>query len=247
MGEWPHLSNAPIVEAILDIRTTFAALPKPADLEAFQDGIRERYPVRLGRIAWLGTVQVEADALHHATRRGPEGFLFRDHEGRRSVQVRQDGFTFNWLKPYDTWEALRDQAREHWERYRETFGPDSVGRIALRYINRLEIPVPFSDFREYVRTAPDIAPGLPQGVRTFLMRLEIVDDVRGLMAVVTETIEPLVADRSRLPLILDIDVIRESTFTPDSPAIWETFEKIHDFKNEIFFKTITEKAEELFR
>lgn len=107
--------------------------------------------------------------------------------------------------------------------------------------------MPFSDFRDFVKTAPDIATGLPQEVKAFFMRLEIPDSTRGLIAIVTETIQPLTPDKKQLPLIFDIDVVRAATFEPSSPGIWETFEQMRDFKNEIFFETMTERTKEMFR
>ena len=248
MTKWPRFSNAPIVEALLDVRATFPAPIEPGRLESFQDAIRDRYPTTMGRVAWESEIQVRQEAVQQAiTRRGPEGFMFKAKDGRRTVQARQDGFTFNWLKPYDRWETFRDEAREHWERYRAMFGPEAVSRIALRYINRLELPVPFDDFREYVKTAPDIAPELPQGLNAFFMRLEIPDERRGLIAILTETIEPLVDEGKRLPFILDIDVIHGSAIHPDGSAMWDKFEELREFKNEIFFSSVTERAKELFQ
>jgi uncharacterized protein (TIGR04255 family) len=248
MAQWPRLSKAPIVEAVLDIRVRFQTAPDARRLESFQEAIRDRYPVKLGRVRLETEVRVEnqGQSVQQGVRRsGPDGFLFRDSTQKRTVQVRSDGFTFNWLHPYDTWEALRDEAREHWERYRETLNPEVVTRIALRYINRIELPLPFKEFGDYIKTQPVIAPGLPQALQMFFMRLEIPEPQRGLVGIVTETIEPQSSDGRHLPLIFDIDVIRETTFDPAGPLVWETLEQLRDFKNELFFGSITDKTKEL--
>jgi uncharacterized protein (TIGR04255 family) len=198
-------------------------------------------------VKWAGEIQVGKEGVQQAVTRGPEGFLFRSQDGRRLVQVRQEGYTFNWLKPYESWEALRDEARDHWTRYRDLFGPTSVTRLGLRYINRLELPLPFLDFREYVKTAPEVAPSLPQGLSGLFMRLEIPDPGRDLMAIVTETFEPLREGGTQLPFIFDIDVVREGTLEPQSPTIWESFEQMREYKNELFFHSVTDRAKEMFR
>lgn len=247
MATWERFPKAPIAEALLDIRVTFSSPVELARLESFHDTIRDHYPVKQGRVKWHGEIQVAKEEVQQAIRRGPEGFMFRSSDGRSVVQVRQDGFTFNWLKPYQTWEALRDEARRHWDGYRETFRPEAVTRLGLRYINRIELPLPFDDFRVFVKTAPDIANGMPQGVSALFMRIEIPDPKRGLMAIVTETMEPPVEEGKRLPLIFDIDVVRSVTFEAASPAIWETFEQMREYKNEIFFASVTDRAKEMFR
>jgi uncharacterized protein (TIGR04255 family) len=154
----------------------------------------------------------------------------------------------NKLKPYARWESLRDEARTLWEDYVSVARPNVVRRIALRYINRLELPLPITDFKEYVRTAPDIAPGIPQAISGFFLRLEIPHP-NGVLALVTEAIEPVEkrASGDIVPFILDIDVIRQETLSPEAPDLWEKLEELRDVKNEIFFKTITPKTEALFQ
>ena len=115
----------------------------------------------------------------------------------------------------------------------------------MRYINLLNLPLPLKDFKEYILTTPEIAPNLPQGLLSFLMRLVIPDERSKSIAIVTETIEPVKEDT--VPLIFDIDVFREGTFDPERPEIWEAMEQLRQLKNEIFFNSITEKAKELFR
>jgi uncharacterized protein (TIGR04255 family) len=247
MPNWERFRNAPIAEAILDIAVQYPVPVELGRLEAFHDQISERYPVKRNRVAWQGQIQVEEERIAHEVRRGAQGFMFRSADDTQVVQVRQDGFTFNWLKRYDSWEALRNAARPHWERYRETFHPEAVTRLGLRYLNRIELPLPLPDFREYILTAPEIAPGLPQGLSALFLRLEIPDMTRGLIAIITETIQAPVDEGKRLPFIFDIDIVCGATFEPSSPAIWEKFAQMRDYKNEIFFASMTERAKEMFR
>lgn len=246
MTEWPRFPNAPIVEAILDIRVRFGSRVALSQLADFYEVVRDHFPVKEERVTWEGTLQVAQQEVQQAVKRGPEGFIFRAADGRRSVQARQDGFTFNWLRPYDRWPSLRDEAKKYWERYVAMFRPESVTRVALRYINRLELPLPVADFREYVLTGPEIAPELPQGLRAFFMRLELLNESHSAIALVSETLQPVTED-GRLPFIFDIDAIREATFEPQSTGIWDAFEQLREYKNEIFFKSMTEKAKELFK
>lgn len=244
---WERFPRAPIAEALLDIQVAFPSPVDPTRLLSFHDSVRERYPKREGRVKWRAQVLVGPEVVEQAVARGSEGFMFRSADDRRIVQVRQDGYTFNWLKPYESWEALRDEARTYWERYRDFFRPHGVTRLELRYINRLELPLPFNDFREFVATAPDIAQALPQGLSGLFMRLEIPHPQRELLAIVTETLQPAIDDGRRLPFIFDIDIVREGAIDPGASAIWDTFEAMREYKNEIFFESMTIKARDLFR
>jgi len=50
----------------------------------------------------------------------------------------------------------------------------------------------------------------------------------------------------KLSLILDIDVFRSKDYLENMDEMWDDFEKLRNLKNEFFFKSITEKAKELF-
>ncbi len=249
MVEVIHFPNAPITEALLDIRVKLPPETSLATLASFQEGIKQRYPSRQERLAWEGHLEIKSTPVARVSQTaagGPDGYLFTSADGRHVAQARLDGFTFSRLKPYNTWEALRDEAKGLWQHYIKVASPESVTRIALRYINRIEIPLPIQDFKEYILTTPEIAPDLPQGLNSFFMRLVIPDAKTQAAAIVTETVEPIDESSNRLPLILDIDVCRLAAFSVQDETLWETFEQLHDLKNEIFFKSITPKAKELF-
>jgi uncharacterized protein (TIGR04255 family) len=250
MVEVIHFPNAPITEALIDIRVKLPPQTDLAKLAVFHDAIKQRYPAKQERVSWRGHIEVKASPVAQVSQSaagGPDGYLFTSVDGRQVVQARLDGFTFSRLKPYDKWESLRDEARELWQHYIRIASPETVTRIALRYINRIEIPLPIRDFKEYILTTPEIAPDLPQGLGSFFMRLVIPDAQTQAVAVVTETVEPIEESSNRLPLIFDIDVFRMAAFDVTGKALWETLDQLHDLKNDIFFKSITPKAKELFQ
>ena len=250
MVEQTQLPHAPITEAILDIRVKLPPGVELTTLATFQDALKHRYPSKQERVTWRGHIEIKASPVSQVSQSaagGPDGYLFTSIDGRQVVQARLDGFGFSRLKPYDKWETLRDEARELWQHYVLIASPESVTRVALRYINRIEIPLPMRDFKDYIRTTPEIAPDLPQELENFFMRLVIPDPKTKAVTIVTETVEPIGEASDRLPLILDIDVFRMAAFKPDEHPMWETFEHLRILKNEVFFKSITPKAKELFQ
>ena len=250
MVEPTQLPNAPITEALLDIQVKLPAGTDLAKLATFHEGLKQRYPSKQERVSWRGSIEIKAKPVAHfpqSAEGGPDGYLFTAVDGRQVVQTRLDGFTFSRLKPYEKWETLRDEARELWQHYVRIASPEAVTRIALRYINRIEIPLPMRDFKDYILTTPEIAPDLPQGLESFFMRLVIPDPQSQAVTIVTETMEPIGESSDRLPWILDIDVFRVAVFNPQDQAMWESFEHLRILKNDIFFKSITPKAKELFQ
>lgn len=107
--------------------------------------------------------------------------------------------------------------------------------------------MPFKDFKEYITTIPEIAPNVPQGLSSYFMRLTIPDPESNNTAIVTEVMEPVAQGKTVLPIILDIDVFKEKILEPASPEIWSMLEGLRDFKNKIFFNSVTSKTKELFK
>lgn len=175
---------------------------------------------------------------------GPDGFLFESPQEKKIVQARLDGFSFNKLKPYENWKTFYKEAREFWDLYRTITKPEKIIRIALRYINRIEIPLPIKDFRDYILTVPEVAPTLPQGLAHFFMRLLIPNEKIKATTAITETME-LMNSGKTLAIIFDIDTWKETEYLLDSKEIWKDFQKLRTIKNQIFFESITDKTKEL--
>ena len=201
-------------------------------------------------MSWTGQVQLKPDAppqLTMAPGGGPAGYLFRSADNKQAVQALRDGFSFSRFRPYQDWDTFSKEARDLWERYAALTKPNKVTRIGLRYINRLELPLPFSDFKEYLLTVPEIAPGLPQGLSSFFFRVVMPIDEAKAFATITETIAEGEGSKAAVPVILDIDVFRGGTFPIIAEKLWPAFDQLRELKNRLFFRSLTDKAKDLFR
>jgi len=247
MPTWERFPNAPITEALLDIRVSLPETISLSNLEGMQEAIKKRYPHKKPRSSNTIRVEMKENATEPEVTRtgGPDGFFFTSADQKQIIQARMDGFTFSRLKPYDRWETFRDEAKEIWGYYIKYAVPTTVTRIALRYVNRIEIPFPMRDFKDFVTTTPEIAPALPQGMTEFFMRLVIPEPNRKATVIINQTMEP-VESGSKLPFIFDIDVFRVMSFPVSEGEFWGQFEELRDLKNEVFFKSTTAKARELF-
>jgi uncharacterized protein (TIGR04255 family) len=242
-------NTPPIVDAILDIKTNLHPDIFLSHLQEFQDFVKSDYPVKKERRSFEGGVQFKSGSAPEfkASPEKVDGFLFHSEDSKSIVQVRLDGFTFNKLRPYSDWEKFSSESKRLWMQYLKIAKPSSISRIALRYINRIELPMPFSDFKEYILTAPEVARGIPQELAGFFVRLAIPNEEIGATAIVIETIEPIKTDTNKLPLIFDLDVFKSVSMTPDTEEIWVTLNQLREYKNQIFEKSLTDKTKELFK
>jgi len=247
LEKYPIFPNAPISEAVLDIRVQLPQEFEVKKLSECYDPVKDRYRVKKEKHFIKGKFELKQkeppDLVMHQN--GLLGYQCVSEDENKIVQARIDGYTFNKLKPYENWNVFCEEAKELWGHYVKLCEPTIVKRIALRYINRIDIPLPFNDFDEYILTNPAIAQGLPQEVANFFMRLEIPQPKINSNAIVILTMGKPQQPNS-FPLIFDIDVYRQVEFEADEIKIWNIFEELRNFKNEIFFKSTTDKAKELF-
>lgn len=250
MARQRHLNNAPISEALIDIRCSLPAKFDPSHLDSLSELIKHEYPKKesMHGMAWgiefnMKEQQVGSQTVDH----GMVGYIYRSEHGSDVLQARRDGFTFSRLKPYEDWPKLRDQARVLWNRYVSVAEPESVTRVALRYINRLNLSLAKEkfDFDDFLTAAPKIPAGLPQVITSFFYRVVIPEPAIGAVAIVNQAVESII-DPGTVPIILDIDVILQRDFSPGSDDIWHVLERLHSFKNDIFFSYITEKTAEIY-
>lgn len=246
-GKYPTLPNAPIKEALVDVR---CKLQRDFEVDQFKTigtDISKDYPIEKSITLHEAKIGVKDKEKSVITYDKVTGYRYESKDGTRIVQLRLDGFTFNRLSPCTHWNEIRDEAFRLWNYYKELAKPEFITRIALRYINNLNIPMPINDFRDYLTCPPEVPEQLPQGISSFFYRVVIpVPDLR-ITAIITQALESTVEFDHRLPIILDIDVYK---FTADGfleEDVFTILEKLRNFKNEAFFNSITEKLLETYQ
>lgn len=183
--------------------------------------------------------------LAATARRNQIGYSFTSADGRQVLQARQDGFTFSRLKPYVNWPQLRDECKVLWASYKGSANPVRINRIAVRYINQIDIPLGAIDYKHYFLTTPEIAQTLPQDLSGFFMKLQIpCPDFGGGLILTQMAIQP--PQPGWHSVVLDIDVFKQCGPDLTETAMWETIETLKATENTFFFESITERTRSLF-
>lgn len=242
-----HLTNAPITEALIDICLTPKEGLEVEKLAALHDKIVAQYPTKRVRRQFEGQFELrEGEAPEpRAVDKGIHRYMFISADEKQVVQFGLDGFTFSRLKPYETWEQLRDEACRLWQLYLAEAIPEFVTRIAVRYINQLTIPLPINDYRDWLTAPPNVPAGMSLEIDSFLSRIVVKDASTDAVAVITQAREQEVAPKEA-SIILDIDVFKLVQYETASSQIWDELEKLRNFKNKIFFESITEPTKRLY-
>ena len=243
MSESLHYSRAPITEALIDIQVEPLPTSLLGTLLALHKSEEQNYPNRANSFIFEGQI-VGGEQIGATAKQTQIGYTFASTNKPQVFQVRLNGFTFNRLAPYEHWGSFRDEAQRLWKAYRSAVQPVRITRVAVRYINRLDLPAP-AELSDYLQTYPEIAADIPQSLNGYFMRVELpLTDLPGML-VITQTISPPPAPGIS-SIILDIDIYRNDETVPqDEVEIWSFFEELRNQKNHAFQSCITERTKEL--
>lgn len=252
MAKERYLRHAPITEALIDIRVKLPAEKQDMVLlKTLSSMLEKEYPGQFPPPKDLQDIQMRFEPGPppiQETKNTPVGFRYDSKDRKKVIQTRVDGFTFSWLKPYENWETVRGHAHSIWQLYRDLMRPESITRVATRFINQIDIPGPAIDFDDYLTAAPVIPKGLPQAYSDFLTRIVLPDVKNDLTVIVTQVFQPGI-NPSVVPVVLDIDVFQskliENIGGSWDKIAWETIDGLRAVKNRVFFESITEKTAEL--
>lgn len=248
---FPHLPNAPIVEAVINWQ---AAPLDPFDPKGLHKVLKEKLP-EYPEI----TPQVEVKVEHHV---GPDGSRSSQSHAWQAFQVgrqdapyvaqfRKNGLVVSRLQPYERWTSFRDEALRLWAIYEEIAAPPEIQRIGLRYINLVPVISPEA-VGQYLRTPPEfpgnpIGCGLPLTQFTHQSRFDIPGHELQLNLV--ETVQPAPpGSKHKLNLIVDFDIFSTGNRVPiDDFRSGSVFETMRWLKNKAFFSIFSDEAISQFK
>lgn len=236
-----HLSQAPIREAVIDIQ--FQASTTPTEVADFAEG----FAAGRGQLSdlWAANVELKAgaDGIHQTHTGIHIGKRLNFQDGKHVAQFRTNGFTFSRLPPYETWELMSASAADVWTSYLEAIRPQSISRLGVRFINSLRLPLPVVSFDDYLVSAPQVPAELPQSVRGFFSRVQIVDATNADVAVVTQMLEGEEPGGAAINVLFDIDVFHSCDLRLiDGGTINSVLGRLRNFKNKTFFGYLREKT-----
>jgi uncharacterized protein (TIGR04255 family) len=250
MAKQRHLSNAPIKEALIDLRVTPREGLTFDQLQSALEGrfagyhdkgqiLEQHFELRVDGVASNSGASLNSRKV---------GVRLHSADERHVAQCQIQGFTLSRLTPYEDWDRLVEEARRLWVIYRQVLEPQAVVRCAARFINDLQLPMKAGDsYQKYLNKLVDLPAGTPQAVSRFLQRFELTDTARNANVNLTLAMQSgYVVEGAPVPVVLDIDCYSACELGPDSAELWSRIAMLRDVKNECFFGVLTEPAVELY-
>ncbi len=240
-----HLPNAPIREALVDLQVT---LPQEATIELLDtchEQLNTKYPIRKSvKIGTFGVNWEDDQPPKTSVDHSVLGYRYESEDHANVLQIRTNGFTFSRIENYTTWEDMIREARELWEIYADATSPQQITRVATRYINVMRLPLPINDFQNYLTAPPQVPENLPQGISSFLTRIVLPEPHINAVGIITQALESI--EPEAVPVVLDIDTFVTRPFDVENNEYWNCLDQLREFKNRIFFGSVTEEAGGLF-
>jgi len=245
VAEQRHLNNAPIKEAVIEIRTiasdNFEITTFDSESSGFQlDGYSKKDILKSREFKF--TLK-DSDIENQPTEPQLLGYRYCSNDQKYVVNFQKTAFIFSRLQPYEDWDTFKNEAKKLWDIYVDHAKPLKATRVATRFINVINIPLPIRDFSDYLTTPPEIPKELPQSLASFMFRMVLPDNDAKYFATITQSLEH--AESNFVPLLLDIDVYIQRQMDINK-AIWEHLDNLRVFKNKIFFSTLQENTLSLF-
>jgi uncharacterized protein (TIGR04255 family) len=248
--QFRHLSRAPIVEAVIEIRAR-AEIPwvEQAVSEALKAKLPD-YPQFVSQNEVKQEVSFDlvqgSQAKQHDL--GWKGLRLQSGDGRHVAQFNRDGFLFSRLHPYESWEKLQGEALRLWGIYCDLARPTETQRTGLRFINRFTLPAQETRFEDYVEPHAKPPRNLDLPFLGFFHQDTLAVPGYPYALNVVRTVQPPQDLKTQgLAIILDIDVftIHPLEIRMDQMNKWLT--EMRWLKNKVFFGSVTEKALESFK
>lgn len=242
---FPHLSRAPIVEAILEIRTRAESSWEEGPLREALSRRLSDYPRVLNRRRMQQEMRINPSKAEHVVSDiGWTGLEFQTSNGKQVARFDQNAFSFSRLRPYQRWEKFEGEALRLWGLHLSIAHPVEVQRTGLRFINRIQLPTGRIDVEDYLVGGPHQPKGLPMHSNGFLHQDMLGVPGTEFKCQVIRTVQASESSDLGPMLILDIDVFTVASTVPSEEVLRKRLENMRYLKNTIFFGTITPKTKE---
>ncbi|MBU1413918.1 TIGR04255 family protein [Myxococcota bacterium] len=242
---FPHLSKAPLVEAVIEFRARAADGFDEASSRGHFESKLTGYSFLDSSRTYQHSSKLENGELTTKVEDlGWKGMRFQSNDKTRIIQLNRDGFVFSHLRPYTAWQDFSTEALALWDVYRAIASPADVQRTGLRYINRIPLTQESTDLDTILQKGPTLPAGLTSlPVLEFLQQETLFVPGTPYLVRLARTLPPTLQDSGQEPgIIFDIDVFCSQVTDPEPAVLRPILEDLRWLKNKAFFGTLTKEA-----
>ncbi len=229
---FPHLANAPIVEAVIHWK---AEPSETFDFEVYSDFLKKNF--RNYELKHQHRMNAEITDIAVKAESCLSGFRLTSRDKKHVCQFLHKDIIFSRLKPYDDWKQLLKEATAFWLAYQELVKPISIEALGVRFISRIELHKG-EHISEVVNEADSPLDSMKLSLETFFRRDEFRIPDSPYTINFVRAIEK--QDGSNRCLIVDIDAQAKDNIKIEKEKIDTILEDLHYLKNRVFFEYLLE-------
>jgi uncharacterized protein (TIGR04255 family) len=246
----PYSPN-PVVEMIVDIDCDFPSTILLAEMEeAISVKLKPNYPIVRRRMVQRHQVKTHQDKAPEIKVSGAlQALQLVSKDEKQLIQFRENGFSFNRLAPYTSFDEYLPEIHDSWLSFSEIMSPSKIRKLGIRFINRILLPIEGNggiNLDRYLKTRPKLPRNCNLGFSTFVEQFSaITEDIH--KHYVNVTIAARAVEENKIPLVVDIDV-----FNPDysDSLSWDEINNqlalFRSLRNNVFNNIVTEECKKLF-
>lgn len=166
-----------------------------------------------------------------------DGYILKCDQSSRIIQARRGSFSYHKVGGYEKFEVLISELRLYWDLFLSKTGKLTVNNLSVRYLNLIE-----KEEKEKWSDLVTIYPSHPFGdnIDNCINQLRFFYNAnRSIYANVITTKGKLNNENG---IILDIILNKKIQDEVKDEIVFGLFDEMREAKNEIFFKSITERT-----
>lgn len=235
----------PIVEVTCEFRFK---VKDPNDLTVpgrFWEKIKDEYPLKEELHEFEMGIEMKAKDFQQQVRKRMLGMEYKSKDKKELLRVAPNQLSVHRLPPYPSWESFSPVVKRAYQIFQELVQPESLERVGLRYIDRVEIPSKDFGLKEYFRIYPETPEGGLTDCAHFLMQMEFpFNENRDVLRVMM--FNQGVASKNYTAILLDWDYFLVKPEQVEMTKVWEWVEEAHEHILGAFEQSLTDSCRKLF-
>ncbi|MBU4305624.1 MAG: TIGR04255 family protein [Candidatus Omnitrophica bacterium] len=235
--KFPHLSKAPIVEAVIDFRVLPGDIWEPQKLK---EAIIKELPSYAKKVDETKEFiySLSMDGIQKKDEFGCIGYKLVSPDGYYIAQFNKQGFVLSRIKKYEDWDSFSSEALSLWTVYCRLVNPKKVKRIGVRFINHMVAAESPFDLRQYFNNPPEEKQVDNWNLARFLHQDCLIVSGTPYFANLIKTVIPSEPNKEGGIIVLDIDIF----VNVDLECTWDNLSKhltvMQEKKNKAFFLNV---------
>jgi uncharacterized protein (TIGR04255 family) len=238
--EFQHLSNPPITEAVIEIRTPSSVSWNKSEIQAELKSKLTEYPEQRSAQGFVSQLQLGAGKEPSVKTQdlGWQGVQVTSGDKKCIAKFQLEFFSFSRLQPYESWDIFTSEAIRLWEIHKNLAKPIEVQRMGVRFINRFPILAQPAKITDYFTTFIDELPSMNLLLGGFLHHDIFIIPGHPYKMNVIKTVQNLESTTDSA-FILDVDIFTSQPFSANTEQIEKHLKDMHWLKNKVFFNMVT--------